>query len=229
MSDQPPGQGPYTPLPRGLVILSAVIALIEIVLSLADRGILFDPGLRLQAFALGAFWSGLLHAELRPIYSAQPVAMFFTHALLHGGFLHMAMNTAILLALGRFVEGAYTPKAILPLFFAGALGGGAAYGLLSSGPYPMVGASGAVFAFLGIWVTWDWRRHRRAHVSVRPIVVRVLALAGLNLVFFFGLDGMLAWQAHLGGFLVGVLAGWLMENRRDTLARRRWRRDPDGR
>jgi rhomboid protease GluP len=191
-----------------------VIALIEVVLTLGDHGIVFPPTLRLQAFTLGAFWEGLLHNQLRPVYAGQQAVMFVSHAFLHGSFLHMAMNTAILLALGRFVETFYTPKAIVPLFFAGAVGGGIAYGALASGPYPMVGASGAVFAFLGLWIVWDWRRHRRAGVSPRPILMRALALAGLNVVFFFGLDGMLAWQAHLGGFVVGGLAGAVLRERR---------------
>ena len=37
-----------------------------------------------------------------------------------------------------------------------------------------------------------------AGASVRPVITRVLALAAMNAIFFFGLSGMLAWQAHLG-------------------------------
>ncbi|WP_424933621.1 rhomboid family intramembrane serine protease [Amaricoccus macauensis] len=206
-----PVNSPYTPLPKVLIGLAGIIAVIEIVLSLSDRGILFDPDLRISAFALGAFWTGLLDGSYRPVYAGQPVVMFVSHAFLHGSFLHMAMNTTILLALGRFVEMAYSPKVILPLFLLGALGGGAAYALIASGPYPMVGASGAVFAFLGLWVAWDWRRHRLAGVSVQPIVMRVVVLAGLNVAFYFGLGGMLAWEAHLGGFLAGLFVGALLE------------------
>jgi rhomboid protease GluP len=212
-----PGDRTYKPLPRVLIGLVGVIALIETVLSIADAGYFLDNDLRIRAFAIGAFWSGLLHGEYSPIYPGQEGLMFVTHALLHGGFLHMLMNSTILLALGRFVEEAYDPRAILPVFFLGAIGGGAAYGLLSAGPYPMVGASGAVFAFLGLWVAWDWRRHRLAGASVRPIYMRVAVLAGLNVVFYFGLGGMLAWQAHLGGFLVGLFIGAILEKR---LARR---------
>ena len=76
--------------------------------------------------------------------------------------------------------------------------------------------SGAVFAFLGLWIVWDWRRHRRAGLSTRPITSRVLVLAGLNVVFFFGLGGMLAWQSHLGSIIVGTLAGWYLERRLDA-------------
>jgi rhomboid protease GluP len=231
---QPRSQGSYTSLPRSLVALVGAIALIEVVLSLADRGILLEADLRLRAFAFGAFWTGLLHGAYPPVFPGQVGLMFVTHAFLHGNFLHMVMNMTILLAMGRFVEEAYTPRVILPLFFLGAIGGGAGYALLSTSPYPMVGASGAVFAFLGLWVVWDWRQHRRAGASLRPIVMRVLVLVGLNVVFFFGLGGTLAWQAHLGGFLTGLLIGRLLEDRqrarrraaRADLRRRVWR-DPE--
>ena len=47
-------------------------------------------------------------------------------------------------------------------------------------------------------------------------------LAGLNVLLFFGLQGMLAWQAHLGGFLAGLAVGFWLEGRlerRDRAAR----------
>jgi membrane associated rhomboid family serine protease len=202
----------YEPLPRSLLFLAGAIALTEVVLSLADRGILFDPSLRTRILTAGAFWTGLLHGG-QPLFAAQPYTMFVTHALLHGSFLHMAMNTAVLLALGRFASDRYGPGVVLPIFLAGAICGGAAFGLLASGPYPMVGASGAVFAFLGVWIVWDWRRLRAAAAPVRPVVVRVLALAGINVVLFFGLGGFLAWEAHLGGFLAGAAIGLFLDTR----------------
>ncbi len=146
--------------------------------------------------------------------------MFVSHAFLHGGFLHMAMNMAVLLGLGRFVSDRYGAGAVLPTFLAGAIGGGAAFGMLATSPLPMVGASGAVFAFIGVWTVWDWRRLRAQGASVRPVWTRILTLAGLNLAFFVGLSGMLAWEAHLGGFLAGLACGVWFESRRDARLRR---------
>jgi membrane associated rhomboid family serine protease len=205
---------PYRPPPRELLILAGMIALIEIVLELADRGILGDASLRARVFAVGAFWSPLLHGA-EPIYAGQPVAMFVSHAFLHGGFLHMAMNCVVLLGLGRLVADRYGPGAILPVFLAGAVAGGAVFGLLTASRIPMVGASGAIFAFVGVWVVGDWRRLRAAGRSARPVLSRVLGFVLLNVIFFFALSGMLAWEAHLGGFLAGLAAGVLLENRRD--------------
>ena len=48
---------------------------------------------------------------------------------------------------------------------------------------------------------------------------RVLVLIGLNVVLYFGLGGMLAWQAHLGGFLAGIACGLWLDGRRAATAR----------
>ncbi len=218
-TDPPPTDPPpHTPLPRALVALVGFMALVEIALQAADAGFWADPSLRARVYAVGAFWAPLVHG-VPPLFAAQPATMFLTHALLHGGFLHMAMNMAVLLAMGRFVSDRYGPGAILPIFFVGAVAGGAVFGLIARDAVPMVGASGAIFAFLGVWIVWDWRRHRAHGVSVQPVAVRVAVLAAINLVFFFGLGGMLAWQAHLGGFLAGLLCGHWLEERHARLAR----------
>lgn len=205
-------------MPRALLALVGVIALIEIVLSLADQGILFDPSLRGRMLMAGAFWSSLLRGD-QPLYAVQPVTMFLSHAFLHGSLLHMVMNMTILLALGRFVADRFGARTVLPVFCLGAIGGGAVYGLLASGPFPMVGASGAVFAFLGVWIAWDLRRYRTAGLSAGPVWRRIGVLVLINVVTLIGLKGMLAWEAHLGGFLVGLACGWYMEGRLERTER----------
>ena len=231
------GGGPVTPthrpLPRGLAVLAAAIALIEIALSAADAGWFADSSLRGRVFVAGAFWPNLLHGD-RPLFAAQPVTMFVSHAFLHGSLLHMVMNLTILLSLGRFTTDRYGSGTVLPVFLLTAIAGGACFGLLSTDRVPMVGASGAVFGFLGVWIAWDWRRHRAAGVSNGPVVRRVLVLAFLNVVLWFALSGGLAWQAHLGGFIAGLACGAWFEARidRDERAararRRRERRETSG-
>jgi rhomboid protease GluP len=217
-----PVPDPRGPTPRSLLVLAGVIAAIEVILSLADQGWLADGSLRSRALCAGAFW-----AELGPaspfarlcgapegqLFALQPVTMFITHAFLHGSLLHMVMNMTILLALGRFVGDRYGAGTVLPVFLLSAIAGGGMFGLMGSPAYPMVGASGAVFGFLGVWIVWDWRRHQRALRSPGPVLRRVLVLAVLNVVLYVGLGGMLAWQAHLGGFVAGVLIGVWLENR----------------
>lgn len=223
----------HRPMPRGLLVLAATIALIEIVLSAADAGYLADPSLRQRVFVAGAFWPSLLHGDV-PLYAVQPATMFLSHAFLHGSLLHMAMNLTILLALGRFAADRYGASVVLPLFAVSAVAGAAVFGLLNHDQVPMVGASGAVFGFLGVWIAWDWRRHRDAGLSTGPVLRRVVVLALLNVAMWFALSGGLAWEAHLGGFIVGALAGAWLERRVARIAfaeraeRRRLRREAQG-
>lgn len=216
---QTPAPGGYRPPPRSLLLLVGLMVLIELALQLSDRGILADPGLRGRLYTVGAFWSPLLHGAT-PIFSLQPVTMFFTHALLHGGLLHLAMNMAVLLGLGTFVADRYGGRTVVPLFVVGALAGGAVFGLLSNEAIPMVGASGAIFAFLGVWTVWDWKRLRAVGASTRPVWTRIFVLVGINVAMFVGLAGMLAWEAHLGGFLAGVAIGLWLESQRAARLRR---------
>lgn len=223
---------PHVPLPRALLLLVGFIAAVEGLLSLADRGVIADPTLRNRVFEVGAFWAELLHGAPGR-FGAQPLTMFVSHALLHGGLVHMAMNVTILLALGRFAADRYGPGVLLPLFLTGAVAGGAAFGLIAGGAYPMVGASGAVFAFLGVWIAWDWRRHRAQGAPTGPVLRRVAVLAGLNVLLYVGLGGMLAWEAHLGGFLAGLGLGGFLEAReaarvRAARAEARRRREASG-
>jgi rhomboid protease GluP len=208
----PPSPTPdptWRPLPRPLVTLVMVMVGVELLLQLADLGIVGDRSLRPRVYVLGAFWASLFH-DAQPIFSLQPVTMFVTHALLHGGLLHLGMNAAVLLGLGRLIGDRYGAGAILPLFLLSAIAGGAVFALLNVSDIPMVGASGAVFGFLGVWTAWDWQRHRAHGVSTRPVVLRVVALLLINVLFFFGLGGMIAWEAHLGGYVAGLAFGaWL--------------------
>ena len=62
----------HAPMPRALVALVGVIALIEVVLSLADAGIVFDPSLRGRVFMAGAFWAACCTATRRSLPRSRP-------------------------------------------------------------------------------------------------------------------------------------------------------------
>ena len=155
----------------------AAIALIEVVLSLADAGFIADPSLRGRVFVAGAFWASLLHGDA-PLYAAQPVTMFVSHALLHGSLLHMAMNMTILLALGRFTADRYGPGAVLPVFLLGAIAGGAVFGLLADRRLPdgrRLG--GGLRASSGSGSPGTGGGTAPPALSTGPVVRRVLVLA----------------------------------------------------
>ncbi|MCL3882569.1 rhomboid family intramembrane serine protease [Marivita sp. GX14005] len=208
-SDPPPSRAPEPQpgAPGFLWALVGVMAAIEAVLSLSSAGMFGSGDLRWPAFALGAFWAPLLWDAAPAIYPGQTVLMFITYAFLHGGLLHLAMNSVVLLSLGKFIAAEIGARRTLLVLFAAAVTGAACFGLLSTSPAPMIGASGAVFGLIGLWQAMDYRARKQAGLTVQPVVMAILGLALANIVLFVILSGGLAWEAHLGGWIAGWLYG----------------------
>lgn len=208
----PTNQEPFRPTPSTgapmfLWTIVGVMAMIELILSLSSSGLIGSANLRRSAFVLGAFWQPVLSGALPPIYPGQATIMFITHAFLHGGFMHLAMNSVILLSLGKSASIQIGATRTINLLFLSAVGGAACFGLISSSSAPMIGASGAVFGLIGWWQAVDYRTRRRFELPVQPVVVAFLGLVASNILIFVMLSGGLAWEAHLGGWIVGWVSG----------------------
>jgi len=176
----------------------------EILLTLGESGLLGFERLRGVFLMYGAFWDGLLRGW-EPVYPGQQVAMFFTYAALHGSFIHLLGNMVAVLALGGIVVARVGGGGFLLLYAVSVFTGGMGYALLSNADAPMVGASGAVFGLIGAWKFWEWQLRHHLGSPMRPLWRSLLGLAVLNVVLWLMLSGMLAWEAHLGGFVGGVL------------------------
>lgn len=195
---------------------------IEIVLSLSDTGVLVR-GLRPWAYTHFGFFAGRFEAA----QSGQLVPLsfyltFVSHAFLHGGFVHLFMNTAIFLALGAHLGRAVGALATILLFLGTAVGGALAFGLLTPTDQqfiPMVGASGGIFGLFGAMKRWEWRFVTRHGLPRRRFWTTILVLVGINLVLAIGSAGVgggVAWEAHLGGFIAGWLAAGALTPRPGT-------------
>jgi rhomboid protease GluP len=208
-SPQPDRQAARKRLLPSPVVLTLVIlmCLIEAVLQLADLGLVGSARWRQLAYQYGAFWAGLLH-DWQPNFRLQPASMFLTYSMLHGGLGHLLGNMAALLALAPQITDRVRQRDFLMLWTISALSGAAVFGLLTSSPQPMVGASGALFGLAGAWKAWDWREARRSGAALWPILLWLLGLAVLNLVLWVLQGGLLAWETHLGGFIAGWI--WVM-------------------
>lgn len=199
ISDPPQTGGRLGPAVLGLI---GLCCLVELVLIGADLGFVGSPRWRGLAYQNGAFWAGLLR-NWRPNYSLQPYLMFVTYAFLHGGLWHLLGNMLALFALGDIVRRRVGQGGFLAIYVVSALGGGAGFGLLTSSPSPMVGASGALFGLVAAWKYWEWVDRRREGHSLWPVWRSILWLVALNVALWIALDGLLAWETHLGGFIAG--------------------------
>ena len=152
-----------------------------------------------------------------------------THGLLHGDFTHLGINSAWLLAFGSILARRSGGLRFLLLMAAGTIAGAAAFTVAN--PHlvqPLVGASGGVSALMGGVFRFLFRAHDvglwrlgeapqtiprmslREALTNRRAVIACSVWIGLNLLFATGLaeiftDGTIAWEAHLGGFLLGFL------------------------
>jgi membrane associated rhomboid family serine protease len=164
---------------------------------------------------------------------AADVWTFVTYALLHGNWLHLGLNAVWLLAFGTPVARRFGATRFLGLFAVAAAAGAVAHLVTHAGdPAPMVGASAAISGFMAAAIRfifqpggpldlWSGRERIPHLVPAAPLFVavrdpRILAFLaiwfGLNLLFGMGSLAILgsgqpiAWQAHVGGFLAGLLA-----------------------
>ena len=157
---------------------------------------------------------------------------FVTYALIHGDWTHLGLNGVWLLAFGTPVARRFGALRYLAFFAVTAAAGAAAHLVTHSNAFvPMVGASASISGFMAAAMRFAFQRggplrligrdqgdaYRVPALPLTQVVrdARVLIFLvvwfGLNLVFgigSIGLDGgeqAIAWQAHIGGFLAGLL------------------------
>jgi len=139
-----------------------------------------------------------------PAIGAEEPWRFVTAAFLHspGGYLHIIANMIALWMVGPFLETALGRARYLTLYLLSAVAGSVACLLLAQplGTWytAVVGASGAVFGLFGA-VLVVLRRLKGNAAGILGVIV-------LNVVIGFVVPGI-AWQAHLGGLVVGAVLG----------------------
>lgn len=153
---------------------------------------------------------------------------FFTYALIHGDFAHLGINGVWLLAFGSAVERRLGGLRFALFAAVTAAAGAGAHLLTHPGQiFPMVGASAAISGFMAAAMRFMFQPGRAVFGAGRmyrapaaPLLLalhdpRVLAFLGawfaINLIFGLGSISIgegpqaIAWQAHFGGFLAGLL------------------------
>lgn len=144
----------------------------------------------------------------------QIVLSLFTSTFMHGGWTHLLFNMWFLWLFGTRVE-ERLGRVIFPIFYL--VGGVLAAAMhWASDPLsivPVVGASGAVAATLGAYaITWPWARIHTLVFFFFFFIIDVPAIAVLGCWFSLqlleglrGAAGGVAWWAHIGGFVVGLI------------------------
>ena len=202
------------PTPKTLWWLTGLMLMLEGLAQLSDRGWFGVLDLRGLMISYGAFWDflfppGAVHQALFP---GQSYSMLLTHAFLHAGTIHVLMNAVIFIALGKTLAVYFGLRLVMLTMLLGAVSSGVAFGLLESTAAPMVGASGVVFAFIGLWLQASRSELKRLGRPGRSAVSVMMSLIVIHVLLHVFMGGQIAWQAHLGGFVAGYfLMPWLID------------------
>lgn len=201
-----------------IIIINTVIFLFE--LSLGDNlnAVIFEFGIiparytshyGLRAGGLGGFFV--------PVFAS----MF-----LHGGWLHLIGNMLFLFVFGRSIEDRFGHLKFLLIYFASGFGAAVTHIALNAGSgVPTIGASGAIAGVLGAYFVSFPSARITTLIPLFIFFWRVEVPAVLLLGYWFliqfvtgfhmldiesATQGGVAWWAHVGGFLIGILLAFLL-------------------
>jgi membrane associated rhomboid family serine protease len=216
------------------VVLWSILVLVAIEIGRAFLSVETETELLLLfAFIPARFDPGFQYATVMPGGFAADVWTFFTYALLHGGWMHLVVNCLWLAAFGSAVARRFGTVRFL-LFSAVCAAAGAALHLATHwGNFvPMIGASGAISGLMAAAIRFVFQsggplsrfRYSDQAIYNTPALPLMQALRqgqviaflavwfGLNLIFGVASSAIpgvgadqVAWQAHVGGFLAGLL------------------------
>ena len=128
-----------------------------------------------------------------------------TGATLHGGILHIYFNGQALYGFGGLIE-FLSNRAHLMIVFVLAIIGGGLCSLFFMPAATSIGASGGVMGLIGYLAIYGYRRKEQLPPDfLKSMLINVGFIAAFGLVAYQIIDNF----AHLGGFIVGAIYGFL--------------------
>jgi membrane associated rhomboid family serine protease len=136
-----------------------------------------------------------------------------TNLFIHANFWHILGNMLTLYFFGSFLCRLIGTRNFLITYFVGGIVGNILYILRGSSYSIAIGASGAIYALAGALVVMM--------PNLRVLVYFIVPMPlWVVILFFFVLWSMpgvipgVAWQAHLGGLVFGLVMGYFFRKRR---------------
>ena len=179
---------------------------------------MLNPILVIIALNIGIFLATTISPELvydLGLYS--PAEVFFRHPwgivtsmFVHEGFFHIFANMITLYFFGSFLNRLVGSRRLLLVYFGGGILGGIFFILLTSQAIA-IGASGAVFALGGAMTVLVPKLRVYIFPIPVPLPLWIAVIGGFVLLSFLP---YVAWEAHLGGLLFGLIAGYILKGGR---------------
>lgn len=160
-------------------------------------------------------------AEIPHAPAPIPIPMtLLTAMFLHGGWMHLLGNMLYLWIVGDNVEEVLGPVLYLVVYLACGLMGSLAQ--IAAGPnsvIPTLGASGAIAGIMGAYVVWFPHNQMRVlvfrFITILPAAIVIggwivlQVISGTSSFGRTGESGGVAYLAHVGGAVTGILAAFL--------------------
>lgn len=201
----------------GLIVVNVIVFLFEAMMSTPE----------LEIFIRNF---GVIPAQ---IVQGNQLGTLLTSMFLHGGWLHLIGNMLFLWVFGDNIEAVLGKVMYLAFYLAGGLAASALHILVDpASTIPSVGASGAIAAVMGAYIVMFPRSQVKLLVLSRvgAGMTRVAALVFLGIwavtqlfngIASLGVEtvqtGGVAFWAHIGGFVFGLLVGFLFRGRASRL------------
>jgi rhomboid protease GluP len=197
-----PDQMRYT-----VLIMAVNVVLFAMTLYASMQRIGGEPGLGMILGNIDNYTLVRFGAKYGPLIEVGQWWRFLTPIFLHGGLLHIGMNSWVLMDLGPAVEALYGRPKFLVLYIVAGIGGN----LLSYWWHPLtvsIGASGAIVGLIGAMITYGYRHGRRIADSTRSMFIRwAIYVLAFGLVMP-AIDN----AAHIGGLITGMAFGLVVSD-----------------
>jgi membrane associated rhomboid family serine protease len=167
------------------------------------------------------------------ILQGNQLITLLTSMFLHGGWLHLIGNMVFLWVFGDNIEAVLGHLGYVIFYLAGGLAASAAHIFFNpDSSIPSVGASGAISAVLGAYIVMFPRSQVRTLIfwGLGGTITRISAIIFLGIWFATQLlsgiasigataqtGGVAVW-AHIGGFVFGLIMGFLFKGRAEDIA-----------
>ncbi|SFB18150.1 Membrane associated serine protease, rhomboid family [Poseidonocella pacifica] len=205
---------PVNPLPPVVWALFLLIFGVEIILSLASRGLIGGAGgvgWRLEALSSYGFsneWMSF--AVERGALGLDTLKRFVTYSFVHGAFTQTLFVGVFLLALGKFVGEVFHPVALLALFILSGIGGALVFWVFGPEQGWLIGGFPSVYGLIGGFTYLMWLRLGALGQTQLMAFRLVGVLLAIQLLFGLLFGGGSDWIADLGGFATGFLFSILL-------------------
>src|SRR5260221_3476938 len=147
----------------------------------------------------------------------------FSSMFLHGGLMHLVGNMLFLYIFGDNVEDAFGHVGYLFFYLLCGIGSGLIHVMFNWGSsVPALGASGAISGVMGAYAVMFPSHRILTFFFIFLIPVPAILILGywFALQFVAGISGLgmattggVAWWAHIGGFLMGVVIAWAVKKK----------------